>query len=98
MSPVGLRAPVRSSLAGARCDAPAAVSRRRLRSASAPRSAPRSLALAAMLPRLSADERLGERLRLEGREVVGPLPQPDELHRDAQLALHGDDDAALGGA
>src|SRR5215207_6077577 len=50
------RAPVRSWLAGARCDAPGAVSGRWPWSAGARRSAPGSLALAAMLPALSADD------------------------------------------
>src|SRR5215210_7993984 len=47
---------------------------------------------------LPAHEGLGECPRLERRQVVGPLPQADQLHRDAELALDRDDDAALGRA
>src|SRR3954447_16013184 len=52
-------------------------------------------------PRLAdglAEQRVHEGLGLERSEVVGPLAEPDELDRHAQLALHGDDDAALGRA
>src|SRR3954470_4238614 len=45
-----------------------------------------------------AEQRVDERLGLEGCEVVGTFAQPDQLDRDSQLALDGDDDAALGGA
>ena len=45
-----------------------------------------------------AEQRVHERLRVEGRQVVGAFSEPDELDRHAQLALYGDHDAALGGA
>src|SRR3712207_9409335 len=45
---------------------------------------------AAMLPAASADDRLGEGAGLEGRQVVRPLPQADQLHRDPELPLHRD--------
>src|SRR4051794_26109245 len=44
-----------------------------------------------------AEQRVDERVRLERREVVRALTETDELDRDTELALHGDDDAALGG-
>jgi hypothetical protein len=37
-------------------------------------------------------------VRVEGREVVHPLAEPDHLHGHPELALHVHDDAALGGA
>src|SRR5690606_33097328 len=43
-------------------------------------------------------DRVDERLRVEGREVVGALAEPDEFDRHAEFPLHLDDDAALGGA
>src|SRR6266568_4085814 len=39
-----------------------------------------------------------KRQRLERRQVVRALAQPDQLDRHAELPLHGDHDAALGGA
>src|SRR5579884_811225 len=36
--------------------------------------------------------------RRERDEVVGPLADADELHRDPEVALHGDDDAPFCGA
>src|SRR5512146_3475038 len=49
-------------------------------------------------PGSGAEYRVHERRRVERREVVWALAEADELHRDADLALHGDHDAALGGA
>src|SRR5690606_16937619 len=46
----------------------------------------------------SADELLRENVRCEAREVVDALALPHELHRDAGLLLHGEHEAALGGA
>jgi hypothetical protein len=43
---------------------------------------------------LAADDRVDESLRLERRQVVGALTQPDQLDRDAELAL----DVPAGGA
>jgi len=44
----------------------------------------------------SVEEGVDEGGRVEGGEVVGTLAEADELHRDAELALDGHDDAALG--
>src|SRR6478609_7452477 len=46
----------------------------------------------------SRDDRVDERLGVEGREVVGPLAQAHELDRHPELALHRHDDATLRGA
>ena len=46
----------------------------------------------------AAEDGVHERRRVERRQVVRALAEPDQLHRDAELALHGDHDAALGGA
>src|SRR5690606_8276187 len=40
---------------------------------------------------------LDERLRLERGEDVGTFPEADQLDRNAEFALHLEDDAALGG-
>src|SRR5690349_13183752 len=45
-----------------------------------------------------AEDRVDEGFRLERREVVRTLTEADQLDGDAELALHGHDDAALGGA
>src|SRR5690349_21354623 len=45
-----------------------------------------------------ADQSVHERGRVERREVVGALAEPDQLHRNSELLLYGDDDAALGRA
>src|SRR3954454_22699298 len=42
----------------------------------------------------SVDQRVDERLGIERGQVVRALAEPDELHRDAERPLHGDDDAA----
>ena len=47
---------------------------------------------------LLLEEGVDERLGLEGGQVVGPLPQADELDGHPELTLHGDHDAALGRA
>src|ERR1700728_5441338 len=44
----------------------------------------------------AAEDGVDERGRVERRQVIGTLAEPDQLHRDAELALHGDHDAALG--
>src|SRR4051812_11523944 len=62
-----------------------------------PRTATRTRMSGSRLGRIS-EQRVDERLGLEGGEVVGTFAQPDQLDRDSQLALDGDDDAALGGA
>src|SRR5215472_3662554 len=46
--------------------------------------------------RSAADDGVDERVRLERRQVVGTLAEADQLHRHAELALHRDDDPALG--
>ena len=46
----------------------------------------------------SAEQRVDESARVEGHQVVGPLAEADQLDRQAELALDGDDDPALGGA
>src|SRR5688500_5152324 len=78
------------------------LSRRCLRSASAPRSAPRSLALAAMLPRLSADgqqplpgqslDQLGQRRGRYPAEVLtaGPDHGADDLGPQSRPELVGE--------
>src|SRR5215472_5215396 len=51
-------------------------------------------------PRASSspsEDRVYERGRVERCEVVRSLAETHELHRDAELALHRDHDAALGG-
>src|SRR6476646_8418756 len=45
-----------------------------------------------------AEQRVHELLGIEWGQVVRPYAQPDELHRDIQLPLDGDDDPALGRA
>src|SRR5215475_13426006 len=44
---------------------------------------------------VSAEERVHERLRFKWCQVVGALTETDELDGDAEISLHGDDDAAL---
>src|SRR5437879_3414936 len=46
----------------------------------------------------AAEDRVDEGLGFERREVVWTLPEPDQLDRDAKLALHGDHNAPLRGA
>src|SRR6202021_1253117 len=46
----------------------------------------------------SAEDGVHERGRVEWRQVIRALAEADQLDRHAELALHGDDDAALGGA
>src|SRR6266542_4483413 len=48
--------------------------------------------------RVLCEERVDERLRVEGGQVVLAFAEADELYGDAELALDGDHDAALGGA
>ena len=43
----------------------------------------------------SVEQRLDERLRVEREQVLGLLPHPDEPHRDAELVLDREHDAAL---
>ena len=43
-------------------------------------------------------KRVDEGLRVERRQVVRALAEAHQLDRHTQLALHGDDDAALGRA
>ena len=47
---------------------------------------------------LSAEERFDEFIRVEFCDVLGLFAQADEFHRDVELFLDGDDDAAAGGA
>src|ERR1700756_1507062 len=47
------------------------------------------------LARFVAEDRVDECLGLERREIVRALAQTNELDRHAELALYGDDDAAL---
>src|SRR4051812_47638236 len=46
----------------------------------------------------SVEQGVHERGRLERRQVVGALAEADQLHRDPELALHPEDDPALGRA
>src|SRR4029450_11088652 len=48
----------------------------------------------AVLGQQGVDEGVG----VKGGEVVGALAEADQLDGDAEVALDGDDDAALGGA
>src|SRR6266508_5604070 len=48
--------------------------------------------------RVAANQSVDELGRVERRQVVGALPEADQLDRDAELALDRDHDAALGGA
>ena len=45
--------------------------------------------------RVRANECVDELSGIERSQVVGALTEADELHRDAQFPLHGDDDPAL---
>src|SRR5664279_5243665 len=45
-----------------------------------------------------AEQGVHECLGLERRQVVRTLAESDELDRNVQCPLHGDDDAALGGS
>src|ERR1700729_4208252 len=65
--------------------------------AAAPRRAGAPRHHAAVLVPSAAEDRVYERLGVERRQVVGPLAEADQLDGDAELALHGDHDAALGG-
>src|SRR5699024_5711337 len=60
------------------------------------RRAPAARTLAAR--RSAFEQRVDEAVGVEGGEIVHPLAEAHHLHRDAELALHVDDDAALGGA
>src|SRR2546423_1388848 len=46
--------------------------------------------------RVRAKQRVDELGRIERRKVIGTLAEADQLHRDTQAALHGDDDATRG--
>src|SRR5690606_28380397 len=46
----------------------------------------------------SAEQRVHERLRLEGSQIVGTFAEADALHGYAEFVLHLEDDAALRGA
>src|SRR5699024_12802011 len=59
------------------------------------RRAPAARTLAAR--RSAFEQRVDEAVGVEGGEIVHPLAEAHHLHRDAELALHVDDDAALGG-
>src|SRR5256714_12605419 len=48
--------------------------------------------------RVRAKQRVDELGRIERRKVIGALAEPDQLHRNPQPALAGDDDPALRGA
>src|SRR5699024_12719449 len=60
------------------------------------RRAPAAGTLAAR--RSAFEQRVDEAVGAEGGEIVHPLAEAHHLHRDAELALHADDDAAIGGA
>src|SRR5690242_16623824 len=55
-------------------------------------------AVASAISLTSGEERPGEVRGVERAQVLDPLPDPDQLHRDTQLVRDRKRDAALGGA